>query len=145
MLGALALSVSIRAYAADAVGNQVRSPGPNPAALAPAIAPAGATAPAVPQQPEAVQAPAAVAQPKIKSILNSSAGSTFAPQSITGEKTVQAKAVVTGKVTDLTGVKGLDHSRILMIKEDDEHKRVEVETRCYGVFSSKIWSRATGR
>ncbi|HEY9775704.1 MAG TPA: TonB-dependent receptor [Planktothrix sp.] len=77
--------------------------------------------------------PTADENSKIRSILNSSSPSTFAPQSVSGEK--QAPATVTGKVTDISGKKTLAEAHILLIKEGEEHKRSEAETKADGLFT----------
>jgi hypothetical protein len=71
----------------------------------------------------------------MRSLLNSSGGSTFAPQSVTGAPTKTGKATVTGKVTDVSGVKTINEARVILIKEGDEHKQAEGETKPDGLFN----------
>lgn len=66
-------------------------------------------------------------------ILNSTSGSTFAPHSVTEGKA--GKATVTGKITDLTGTQGLIDARVLLIKQGEEHKRAEFETKADGLYN----------
>jgi len=72
---------------------------------------------------------------KVRSLLNSSGGSSFTPQSVTGEGTKSGAAAISGKITDVSGVKTINQARVLLVKEDKEDKRAEVETKEDGRFS----------
>ncbi|HEY9712211.1 MAG TPA: carboxypeptidase-like regulatory domain-containing protein, partial [Chroococcales cyanobacterium] len=57
--------------------------------------------------------------------------------SLAGNEKARETARITGKVTDLTGVQGIEQADILLIKEGAVHKRVAVKTTSTGEFSAQ--------
>ncbi len=71
---------------------------------------------------------------KINTILNSTSGSSLAPQSMTGQEKKSVPAKVAGKITNLTKTEGVPGARVLLIKEDHDHLRKEVDAADNGEF-----------